>query len=155
MWEAFVEGGGQLRRDFISYNICEIGCLPTRSQLTTQLIACLSSCQPFFLQLLILTYVMLISCLIQSSVVFGDDHQDSCAGAKGYTGSSDGAECGMDHFLYYALHFLLILSSLLLSFVFTLLCHNFSGLCLVCCWSKVVFFNVMYHGVLIDSEYLE
>jgi hypothetical protein len=52
--EAVVEGVGQLGRDFISYYIREVGCLPIGSQLTTQFIAPLSSCQPFYLQVLIL-----------------------------------------------------------------------------------------------------
>ena len=64
MREAVVEGVGQLGRDFISYDIREVGCLPFESPLTTQLIAPLSSCCPFYLQLLILVYVTLFSCLI-------------------------------------------------------------------------------------------
>jgi hypothetical protein len=61
----------------------------------------------------------------------------------------------MDCFLNYAPIFLLILSSLLLSFVFALLCHNFSGLSLVHYRLKVVIFNGICHGALIDSEYPE
>ena len=94
MWEAVVEGVGQLGRDFISYDIREVGCLPFESQLTTQLIAPLLSCHPFYLQLLIMVYITLFSCLIQSLAVFGEDPQDSCTGTEGYTGTLVVAECG-------------------------------------------------------------
>ena len=93
--EAVVEGMGCVGRDFISYDICEVGCLLTRSHLTTQLIAPLLSCKPFFLQLLIMVYVTLFSPIIWSLVVFGEDLQDPCAGTEGYTGSLDEAECGV------------------------------------------------------------
>ena len=79
-------------RDFISYDICEVGCLPIESHLTTQLNAPLLSCKPFFLQLLIMVYITLFSPFIQSSAVFGEDLQDPCAGTEGYTGSLDEAE---------------------------------------------------------------
>ena len=82
-------------RDFISYDIREVGCLLIESHLTTQLIAPLSGCKPFFLQLLIMVYVTLFSPFIQSSAVFGEDLQDSCAGTEGYVGSLDEAECGI------------------------------------------------------------
>jgi hypothetical protein len=95
MQEAIVRGVGWLGSDFISYNICEVDCLPIGSHLTTQLIAPLLSCQSRFLQLLILAYVMLFSCFIQSSLVFREDPQDLCAGTESYTGSLDEAECGV------------------------------------------------------------
>jgi hypothetical protein len=93
--EAVVEGMGCVGRDFISYDIREVGCLPIESHLTTQLIAPLSSCKPFFLQLLIMVYVTLFSPFIRSSAVFGEDLQDPCAGTEGYAGSLDEAERGV------------------------------------------------------------
>ena len=39
MQEVVVEGMGCVGRDFISYDIHEVGCLPIESHLTTQLIA--------------------------------------------------------------------------------------------------------------------
>jgi hypothetical protein len=64
MQEAVVEGVSWLGKDFISYNIQEVGYLPIGSQMTTQLIAPSSSCQSPFLQILILAYITLFSCFI-------------------------------------------------------------------------------------------
>ena len=93
--EAVVEGMGCVGRDFISYDIREVGCLLIKSHLTTQLIAPLWSCKPFFLQLLVIVYVTLFSLFIQLSVVFREDLQDPCAGTEGYTGSLDEVEHGV------------------------------------------------------------
>jgi hypothetical protein len=92
MREAVVEGVSRLGKDFISY---KVGYLPIGSQMTTQLIAPLSSCQSPFLQILILAYITLFSCFIQSSVVFGEDPQDLCTGIESRAGSLDEAECGV------------------------------------------------------------
>lgn len=81
--EAIVEGVGCLGRDFIGYNIREVGCIPARSLSTTHLIAPLSSCQSIFFRLLILMYVTLFSPLIRSSAVFGEDPQGPCARSLG------------------------------------------------------------------------
>ena len=93
--EAVVEGMGCVGRDFISYDIREVGCLPIGSHLTTQLIAPLSSCKPFFLQLLIIVYITFFSPFIQLLVVFSEDLQDPCAGTEGYMGSLDEAKHGV------------------------------------------------------------
>ena len=151
---------GCVGRDFISHNVCEVGCLPIRNHLTTQSIAPLSSCKPFFLQLLIIVYVTLFSPFIQSSVVFGEDLQDPCAGTEGYAGSLDEVERGViydwrDWFLYYATNLLLLLYFVLLSLVLALLYHDSSGLCLVCFWLEIVIFDVICNGVLSNSEYLK
>ena len=93
--EAVVEGMGCVGRDFISYDIHEVGCLLIESHLTTQVIAPLLSCKPFFLQLLIIVYIMLFSPFIRSLAVFREDLQDPCAGTEGYAGSLYEAECGV------------------------------------------------------------
>ena len=82
-------------RDFIGYDIHEVGCLPIGSHLTTQLIVPLSSCKPFFLQLLIMVYVTLFFPFIWSLVVIREDLQDPCTGTEGYVGSLDEAEHGV------------------------------------------------------------
>jgi hypothetical protein len=95
MREAVVKGVGRLGKDFISYNIREVGYLPIGSQMTTQLIAPLSSCQSPFLQILILAYITLFSCFIQSLAGFGEDPQDLCTGIESRSGSLDEAERGV------------------------------------------------------------
>ena len=159
MWEAVVEGMGCVGRDFISYDIHEVGCLPIGSHLTTQLIAPLSSCKPFFLQLLIMVYVTIFSPFIQSSVVFGEDLQDPCAGTEGYAGSLDEAERGVVWRDWFSLlcHYspsppVFLSCYRLLLCCFTMVLMDF---CLACFWLEVVIFDVICHGVLINSEYLE
>ena len=83
MQEAVVEGMGCVGRDFISYDIREVGCLLIESHLTTQLIAPLLSCKPFFLQLLIIVYVMPFCPIIWLLALFREDLQDPCAGTEG------------------------------------------------------------------------
>ena len=82
---------GQVSLIGIKYSMA----IPIESHLTTQLIAPLLSCKPFFLQLLIMVYVTLFFPFIWSSAVFGEDLQDPCAETEGYAGSLDEAECGV------------------------------------------------------------
>ena len=70
--QAVIEGVEEVGRYFVRYAIREVSSIPLESDMTTQLVAPLSSLQPFPLWFLALIYVTLFAYFLCSLAVFGE-----------------------------------------------------------------------------------
>jgi hypothetical protein len=92
--QAVIERVEEVGRYFVRYAIREVGSIPLESDMTTQLVAPLSSLQPFPLRFLAIIYVTLFAYFLRSSAVFGETPRIPHARGGDGSGSLDDVERG-------------------------------------------------------------